>query len=217
MASNAYVTGRQKYARPQAVLWSETEPVLTNGLYLPSGSEPGSNNWIKGNDEFIILSDHNRQPIDVAIERIENRQRTINGRMRSHHIADKITLALSWDMLPSKSYALDPKFDTEGKTEYLGGSGVPGKTDMEYTVDGGAGGAELLHWYNNHQGSFWVMLSYDNYKDTVFNGTDMYSDLAIQRYTQVKEMFVSDFTYSIQKRGAGNLDLWNLSVSLEEA
>lgn len=217
MASNLYITGRRKYSRPQAMLWSESEPLLTNGVYLPQGAELGSEAWENGADEFIILSDHNRGPIDITTERIEKRQRTINGRMRSHHIADKLAMTISWDMLPSKSYSLDPQFSADGKTEYLGASGIPGQTDMEYTVDGGAGGAEMLNWYNRHQGSFWVMLSYDNYRDLEYTGADPYSSLALKRYTQVKEMFFSDFNYSVQKRGAGNIDLWNISVSLEEA
>ena len=211
MASNLYITNRKRYSRPQAIIWSESEPLLSNGLYLPQGYEIGSSGWTEGVDEFMVLSDHNRGPIDIAVERIEKRQRTINGRMRSHHIADKITLALSWEMLPSKSYALSPEFGEDGKTDYIG------QSDFEYTVDGGAGGAEILNWYNNHQGSFWVMLSYDTYKDIGYTGADPYSSVAINRYTQVKEMFISSFDYSVQKRGKGNFDFWNISVSLEEA
>ena len=217
MANNLYITGRRKYSRPQAVLWSQSEPLLTNGVYLPQGFEIGSADWSPGLDEFIILSDHNRGPIDISVDRIEKRQRTINGRMRSHHISDKLSLSLSWEMLPSKSYALSPDFSASGDTQYAGASGIPGQTDAEYTVDGGAGGAEILNWYNNHQGSFWVMLSYDNYRDLEYTGADPYSDLSLKRYTQVKEMFVSDFNYSVQKRGNGNIDLWNISLSLEEA
>lgn len=217
MASNLYITGRRKYSRPQAILWSQSEPLLTNGVYLPQGSEIGSTSWSPGLDEFIILSDHNRGPIDISVDRIEKRQRTINGRMRSHHIADKLAISLSWEMLPSKSYALSPDFSTSGETQYSGVSGIPGQVDAEYTVDGGAGGAEILNWYNNHQGSFWVMLSYDNYRDLEYTGADPYSALSLRRYTQVKEMFISDFSYSVQKRGSGNIDLWNISLSLEEA
>ena len=32
-----------------------------------------------------------------------------------------------------------------------------------FTVDGGAGGNELLEWYKGHPGSFWVLLAYDRY------------------------------------------------------
>ena len=51
----------------------------------------------------------------------------------------------------------------------------------EFTADGGAGGADLLQWYRNTHGPFWVYLSYDNYPNfegntDVWNQFDKYSD-----------------------------------------
>lgn len=206
MASNAYISNRKKYSKPQAVLWSDSKPVLTNGLYLPLGYEDQASSW-DGVESFIILSDHNRGPLDFSVERIEQRKRTINGRMRSYHIADKLRLDISWEMLPSKSYKAAPQINDIGQASTTG---------LEYTADGGAGGAEILDWYNNHTGSFWMLLSYDNYKQLPDSGTDPYSALAITRYTQAIEVYFADFKYSVQKRTAGNYDFWNISVSLEE-
>ena len=108
MATSAYLTGRRRYSRPQSILWSNNAGTLSNGLYVPNGIEVGATteetdpNLL---DQFIILSDHNRGEMQFNNQRIEQRQRTINGRMRSYHIADKLTISLSWNMLPSRGYA----------------------------------------------------------------------------------------------------------------
>ena len=90
---------------------------------------------------------------------------------------------------------------------------------LEFTTDGGAGGVELLDWYKNHNGSFWVYLSYDKYtnfednpdtpQDERFNNTN--------KYNEIIEVFFSDFNYSVVKRSGLNFDFWNVSLTLEEA
>jgi hypothetical protein len=82
-----------------------------------------------------------------------------------------------------------------------------------YTTDGGAGGVELLDWYQKNTGSFWVYLSYDKYSN--FGKSDAaYGNLG--KYSQVVEVFFSSFDYSVVKRGGTNHDFWNVSVTLEE-
>jgi len=195
-----YMSGRKKYARPQAILFSENPGTVTeSGKRLPDGYEVGAEEGANGS--FIILSDDNRGPIDMKVERIEKRQRMINGRMRSYHIADKLTISLSWNLIPSRAYSSSPAFESNGYSQ----------SSDQYTTDGGAGGADILDWYENHTGSFWVFLSYD--KPDNF-ATNKYGRLA--EYSQVIEMFASDLSYSVQKRGATNFDLWNISLTLEE-
>jgi len=215
MSQVAYLKGRTKYQRPQAMLWANNpgSVVLFDGdqqsYYVPNGLEIGSidNNGddnYSGN-EFIILSDDNRKDIDFKPERIEKRERTINGRMRSYHIADKLSISTSWEMLPSRSASLTPSFDSS--------TGLASTTPLMYTTDGGAGGVELLDWYQNNTGSFWVYLSYDKYSN--FGKSDAaYGNLG--KYSQVVEVFFSSFEYSIVKRGGSNHDFWNVSVTLEE-
>jgi hypothetical protein len=204
MADKAYIDGRKKYSRPQAVLFSESPGILSSGVYVPPGYEAG--NADNTNKDFIILSDHNRSALDIGLERIENRQRMVNGRMRSYWIADKRSLSISWEMLPSRSFSKDPNFDTS--------TGLPTGIGTQYTIDGGAGGAELLDWYDNHYGTFYVFLSYDRF--TEFGRNDAaYGHLA--EYQEVLEMYISDFSYSVEKRGGSNFDMWNCSISLEEA
>lgn len=212
MATEAYMLGRKKYQRPQAMLWSENSGTLVNGLYVPNGLEINSNPGVGADeitlDQFLILSDDNRGQIEFKPTRIENRKRMVNGRMRSYHIADKLTISTSWDMLPSRSYALRPDFSqATGKSEYANSH------TMEYTTDGGAGGVDLLRWYENHKGSFWVYLAYDKY--SVF-GDDDSAYAHLPQYNQLIEMFISEFSYSVVKRGGSNYDFWNISVTLEE-
>lgn len=240
MATATYIAGRRKYQRPQAMLWAENSGTLVSAptqtdpnykVYVPNGLEvgqdPGSVTDPSMFDQFMILSDDNRQPIEVRYDRLEKRERMINGRMRSHHIADKLVISTGWDLLPSRSHALRPNFNpTTGKSELTtegyrdaGSDGsfkiLPNVTfgNQQYTTDGGAGGAEILRWYEEHKGSFWVYLAYD--KHTAF-GDDDSSYGHLPQYNQLVEMFISDFSYSIEKRGGTTHDLWNISVTLEE-
>ena len=210
MATAAYLTGRRRYQRPQALLWSENAGTLVNGLYVPTGYEV-QGNYDDSTDtdlinQFIILSDHNRGELNFTPTRIEQRQRTINGRMRSYHIADKLTMSVSWNNLPSRGYAQDAGFLSTGLS--------PEKnTNDEFTADGGAGGVELLDWYENHTGPFWMFMAYDKYSN--FGKTDADYD-HLGQYNQIMQVYIADFNYSVVKRGGANHDLWNISVTLEE-
>lgn len=187
------MSNRFKYARPQALVWADAYET-SNGVYVPSGTEF---------EDFIILSDHNRSEINISKQRIENRRRMINGTMRSYHIADKLAFDFSWDMIPSRAFNMDPNFNTNGQTT---ASGIE-----DYTADNGAGGVDIEWWYENHQGPFYMLLSYDNYKKF---SSDKYNRLG--EYSQVVQVYFASCDFSIVKRGATNHDLWNISVSLEE-
>jgi hypothetical protein len=158
-------------------------------------------------DQFIILSDHNRGDMQFTTQRIEQRTRTINGRMRSYHIADKLSMSVSWNMLPSRGYA--------GLANFNESTGIsPNEaSSAEYTADGGAGGVEILDWYETHQGPFFMYLAYDKYKNLEGQA---YQYSGLNRYNQIIEVYFADFNYSVVKRGATNHDLWNISVTLEE-
>lgn len=194
MATSTYMSGRQKYGRPQALLFANNPGIIQNGKIIPEGEE-----FV----DFIILSDDNRQPVSFSIERIENRQRMINGRQRSYHVADKVSISTSWQMLCSRGFKNDPAFDDFGKSSAT--------TQERFTSDGGAGGVELLKWYQDHPGSFWVYLAYDNYNNF---DSDQYGKL--NQYNEVIEVFFSDFSYTVEKRGGSNHDYWNVDITLEE-
>ena len=211
MSSSSYLIGRKRYSRPQAILWSDNPGTLTDGLYVPNGYEVGSdvpeNTDVSLIDQFLILSDHNRGEINFTPQRIEQRQRTINGRMRSYHIADKMSISFSWTMLPSRAF-----YQNAGFNETTGISPYQNNT-QEFTADGGAGGVELLDWYQSHQGPFWMYLAYDKYSNF---GDNNQAFGHLGQYNEIIQVYFADFNYSVVKRGGNNFDLWNISVTLEE-
>ena len=84
MANAAYLDGRRKYGAPQAVLWSKNSGTEVDGFFYPDGFERGANYGTAPEaqrETFLILSDHNRSELSFASERIQNRQRMINGNM----------------------------------------------------------------------------------------------------------------------------------------
>jgi len=144
----------------------------------------------------------------------------INGTMRSYYNTDKLVINTSWAMLPSRSHSVRPDFDQETglssyntKTPERPTNGLTYTAQNEYTADGGAGGNEMLQWYKEHTGPFWVYLAYDKYSEF----GDEYEDFGhLAQYNQVVQMYLSSFDYTIVKRGGSNYDMWNISVSLEE-
>jgi hypothetical protein len=53
-------------------------------------------NWQK-------LTDHNRDPISISLEVIESQSRMANGKMRKYIVAQKKTISVSWNYVPSKT------------------------------------------------------------------------------------------------------------------
>lgn len=201
--TSTYISGRRKYSRPQAMLWSDNAGTITGGVRIPNGLEK---------EDYIILSDHNRAEISMSKQRIETRQRMVNGTMRSYHTADKLSISCSWSRLPSRSYSRNVNFDASGNPVMSG-------SDQEYTVDGGAGGVELLDWYENHTGPFYVYLAYDKYNNNSFKVAGQITDESfnyLSIYNDVRLMYFSSFEYTIEKRGGTNFDFWTVNVSLEE-
>ena len=218
MASISYINGRKRYTRPQAILWSENAGTLSDGFYLPIGQEVGADSSLTtgGINQFLILSDHNRSDLSFKPQRIEQRQRMINGNMRSYHIADKLGISFSWQNLPSRAYSKSPDFNANGVTDLLRANDKTSGA-YEFTADGGAGGVEILDWYENHKGSFWMFLAYDKYSNF---GKDDNAYTHTTQYNEAVEVYFADFSYDVVKRSQGNgygaHDLWNISVSLEE-
>lgn len=195
MATSAYLLGRKRFGRPQGVIWSNNPGALSEGIVVPEGTE---------GEDFIVLSDHGRTELSFNKQRIENRKRMINGGMRSYHVADKINVSWSWDMLPSRSYSNDPLFsNSTGKQTSL---------STEYTADGGAGGVDLIQWYDNNPGSFYMFLAYDRY-----DKFDSSAFAQMDKYNEVLEVYFAGFDYAVIKRGSINThDFFNVDVAVEE-
>lgn len=91
-------------------------------LTLPVGSalfiQDANGTWQK-------LTEHNRSPISVDTQRIEQTSRMANGSLRKLFIADKKEVATSWSMVPSYStMTVDGGWGAEDlKTFYLSAKG----------------------------------------------------------------------------------------------
>lgn len=198
MASKSYMQGRMSFlkggTRPQAMLWSNNAGTLDNGYYVPTGTE---------GEDFIIVSDHNRSDINISQDRIETRKRMINGGMRSYWIADKLKISTSWNRLPSRPFDIPMNFLEDGQPAYSGYT--------SYTVDGAAGGMDMVSWYEDHPGPFYLYLSYDRYR---VNGVENYSRLGT--YTHIIRAYFASFDYNVEKRSGGGFDFWNISLTMEE-
>jgi hypothetical protein len=175
----AFETLAQKYLRPSLIIWSEDEPDLAT-------TGPNAGKWDLGTN-YLYISDNNRAELAVSFERIEYKQRMINGTMRSYHVADKKNFSTSWEKLPSrKTQVTEYNADTRNKF---------------------AGGQEMLKWYEDHTGDFWMLLVYD--VDSTVATTD------IKKNIEVVNVFFENFSYSVLERGS-DLDLWDIDLSLVE-
>lgn len=194
MATEEYITYRKKYGRPQGLLFANSMGTVSNEMFVPGGEE-----FV----DFIVLTDDNRQEINLSVERIEKRERMINGRMRSYHVADKLKLDVSWQMIPSRAFSTDPADIIQATSAGL----FNPETDRcaIYTTDGGAAGSEMLSWHESFPGSFWVFLAYDH-QTTLTDG--------LAKYNERLEFFFSDFKYTVKSRGP-LFDYWDVSMSLE--
>ncbi len=152
---------------------------MAHQVYLPVGSILYLNSTLK-------LSEHNRQPVSISKTRIEKQQRMSNGTMRKFFVADKESISVSWNMLPS--------FST-------------------MTVDGGYGALDLRSFYDgaaakasgalSGRSSFDVTISY--------GGTSKTMEMVFTSFSLevVKRNVKGVITDTPQ-------EFWNLSINLEE-
>lgn len=224
MATANYIAGRWNLSalrgRPQAVLWSDN--FGQNSTYSPTSSA----NYLSSSaiytvptgtefNNFIILSDDNRSDLKFSKQRIETQQRMVNGTLRNYFVAEKLSISWSWENLPSRAYNKDPNFSSS--------TGLPTAGDLDrFTSDGGAGGVEVLHWYESHPGPFWMLLAYDRYDqfENVSAPTTKYQFLS--QYNQIVQVQFKNFDYDVVKRRsvpgkpASGFDFWNINLTLEE-
>lgn len=205
MATESYVDNRSKYHRPQGLLFANDKGTLTpEGVYVPDGEDF---------KDFIILTDDNRSEITVTQNRIETKERMINGRMRSYHTADKLKISVDWKIIPSRAFDRGASNAIDSAT----GLPLPDSSIQFFTTDRGAAGSDILTWYETHVGSFWMFLSYDNpyrFPKVVDDESDPFGHM--QEYAERYEVFFESFDYTVTKRGK-LYDFWNVKLALEEA
>lgn len=221
--SNEYMQNRKKWSRPQAMLWADNAGVSSEFGYIPNGVE---------GQEFIILTDHNRADVQRVQTRIENRSRMINATSRSYWVADKVGVSTSWTNLPSRMASSVVGFDEFGHILTNVGATV-------YTVDNAAAAQQIKEWYDFHNGSFYVYLSYDigtaiqylrdDDSNLIDSGGSITYDInaavklapandldSFYKYTEVRRMYFSSFDYTTTKRGVATYDMINITLALDE-
>ena len=113
---------------------------------------------------FRRVTEHNRTPLSINTNRIEQSTRMANGTTRKFFIADKLNVSVSWDMLPS--------FRNE-------------------TVDGAWGAEDLKNFYESAagRGEFRIKLN-----PTVFSPTLITDGALSDDYTYPVLFTSCDFT-----------------------
>lgn len=142
--------------------------------------------WWYDGTAWQKITDHNRSPLSVSVERIENKQRMADGTLRRYVVAKKRTWTTDWSSLPSRRNAV-----------------LSGKTGLT-TVDGGWAGEDIENFHNATDGSFLMRIRGGD--DTAKATTDS----SIEEVT----VMITDYSREVEKRGT--VDLWNVSISLEE-
>lgn len=113
------------------------------------------------------LSDHNRSPISIDFEKIENRDRMANGTLRSFVVATKKKIKASWEDLP--------------------------RQDAQ-TVDGFWGANSIRAFYiSSGNGPFWITINYGDGTNEYFQV--MFSDFSIRlsKRSSVTDLYNIDF------------------------
>lgn len=103
--------------------------------YLPRGVLLKIETQTSPSSVFTSISEHNRAPIEVSTNRIEQSTRMSNGTLRKFFVADKKQFSISWSMLPATT---------------------------AYTTDGYWGAKDLIDFYESStgQGTFRIQLNY---------------------------------------------------------
>lgn len=142
--------------------------------------------------ELKKVSDHNRSPLSEDIERIENKQRMVDGTLRRYSVVKKRTWSCSWDLLPSTN-------------------DIPGGMQ---TADLGLAGEDLERINLNTDAPFRMVLRRGSAKGvTLPFVSDAQIPFSDDNFYVVNVM-ISDFSKEVVKRG--KVDLWNVSITLEE-
>lgn len=173
----------KKWLRPSLIIFSQNQPVVGTG---------GNAGKYDLGTNYLYLTDDGRDALSVDPQRIEYKQRMLNGRMRSYYVADKRNFTTSWRNLPSRSQDSNRKYISEYEKR---------TTSIKY-----AAGQEIKDWYETYTGDFWMMLVYDG-------GENTQTDLTKQ--VEIYNVFFEDFSFTVVKRGQFH-DLWDVDITLVE-
>jgi len=148
---------------------------------------------IGSNPIGYTLTDHNRQPLQVTYETIENSARMANGTLRRYITANKKKIGISWDMVPA-----------------AGG--------YNFTADSNLGAAWLKSFYEeNIYNPVWIKLTYaeegwrfanTQVATTKFMSTNLTFNSTNDNSSSVSNLFnISAFAFSSIASGSGTASI----------
>jgi hypothetical protein len=106
-------------------------------LFIDTGTNAITPTWTK-------LSEHNRQPVSIDTNRIERSERMANGTMRKIFIADKSSIQVSWNMLPSTdTMTVDSGYGAEQIRTFYKGKGT-GAFKLKISYNGVSARDEII-------------------------------------------------------------------------
>lgn len=148
-------------------------------LYFDTGTDPVNPTWSK-------LTEHNRQPLSIAKNRIQKTQRMSDGTLRKFFIAEKREFSTSWNMLPTFS---------------------------NMTVDGGYAKSEIESFYNTSkgQGTFKIKIVYGKEQTSPYAER---SEVVTVSLTSCSFELVKRNVKA--KGSDPAQEFWNISLSMEE-
>lgn len=138
------------------------------------------------------VTDHGRKPLSMRNERIGTDKRMADGTLRRQYVADKRSWDISWENLPSTNTV-------------VGGYS---------TVDGGWSGEQIETYYRGTPGHFRMILRRGSAINTAApNPAESALPYEDDDFYIVNVMF-TEFSKTVRKRGG--VDLWDISITLEE-
>lgn len=139
------------------------------------------------------VTDHGRSPLGESTERIGMDKRMSDGTLRRQYIGVKRQWSVSWDNLPSTNAV----------------------TGGFKTADGGMAGEDIEAFYFTTPGKFRMVLRRGSAIDTA---TPAAASTAGAKYEDDNfygiDVMLTDFSKEVRKRGM--VDLWSVSVTLQE-
>lgn len=138
------------------------------------------------------ITDHGRAPLSMDTERIGTDKRMADGTLRRQHIGVKRSWSVSWDNLPSTNSV----------------------TTAFKTADGGWGGEDIEEFYYATPGKFRMVLRRGSALGTTTPNPAESALPYVDDDFYICNVMLTDFTKEVRKRGT--VDIWSVSVTLEE-
>lgn len=140
----------------------------------------------------IKVTDHGRQPLSESTERIGTDKRMANGTLRRQYVGVRRKWQVTWENLPSTN-------------------SVPNGLK---TADGGMAGEDIENFFYSNPGKVRLILRRGSAIDTVApNPAESALPYEDDNFYIVNVM-LGDFTKEVHGRGI--VDLWNVSLTMEE-